>query len=656
MSPEKLKTMLTDPNIKIKVQPLLLSFAGLPQSGKTKAVNQFMNNYVEKIPPGFAPIVKDARSGTNGGIMQCDLLTVRDDKNQYKVMEAAEESVAAFGVLSAYKHVIKDEKVPLLGHDADQCFNHDDLNTHFQKTYHFFTKQKSIPRGSELTDEGKMYAGILQQSLPEGLGLVNIWDLASSNTVHHLLSALQGHLYNSHMWLFLNLDRDLEILDEPIGDELPAKDGALLLKLRPRLHYLLRSCWATSDNAGERRGVCTIFATHTRTGPGEARDDIQLLKDKVRPVARHIGVLALLEDRIDGINLDSNHKRLNERFQRIVIDETPYVEVPIAWLFLRSLFYRYGKTFISKDDLQEMADECSIDKESLKDFCKFFTSFGSIVDLSLINHEHQYIIVKPIHFLKLFDAFFTQQDEIYQKYPTMSYGIVPESAGKEKFGDEWLGVMDALVALNLATRMTAGFIDMPGFTLERNQIYFYIPLCCTGPLISDPDPDSVHLITNINTPHFFRNVSFVGELVNSLPEPRLVPCQNMNQTIIKELSTNTTITISSHIPAIKFHLDHPNDEICSRIVQATHKIARESPIIVKYKFVRFCAGSNIPDVKSLPSANYHVLSEALCKQCQDKEKVDDLLKAWKKAVNEVHNPVYDYDMCIIIYYTILQIE
>ena len=646
MGPVRLKTMLTDPTIKIKVQPLLLSFIGLPHSGKAKAVNDFMNNYVSKIPPYLTPITKkDARSEAKGGITQHNLLAVCDDKGQYKAMEAAEESIATFGILSAFKHIIEGEKrVPILSHDAasvDQCFSQGDLNTHFQKLYHkILNRHKSIPKGSELTDEGRLYAGLLQQSLPEGLGLINIWDLASTNTVHHLLSALQGHLYNSHMWLFLDLDRDLKILDEPFDMELPAKDGALLLKLRPRLHYLLRSCWATSDNEGERRGVCTMFATHTRTGPGEARDDIQLLKDKIRPVARHIGVSALLEDRVDSINLRANYKRLNEVFQRIIVDETPFVEVPIAWLFLRSLFYHYDKMFISKTKLTELADECNIKAESLTEFCKFFTSFGSIVDLSLINpnkYNSKYVIVKPVDFLKLLDAFFNRQDEIYQKYPSMSYGIVPEGAGREKFGDdEWLGVLETLVCLNLAIRVMPGFIDDTDLAIDRNDVHYYIPLCCTGPLISDPDPDSVHLITNINTPHFFKIVSFVGELVKSLRKPKLVPCQSMNQTIIKDSSTNTTITISFHVPAIKFHLDRPNDELCSRIVQATHQIAEGSPVTVKYKFVRFCAKSHIPNVESLPSANYHVLPEALCSQCQDEGKVDELFQAWNKAVNEVH--------------------
>lgn len=657
MGPDKLKTMLIDPTIKIKVQPLLLSFTGLPQSGKTKAVNDFMDNYVDKIPPYLTPIIKkNAQSETKGGITQHNLLTVCGDKGQYEAIEASEESIATFGILSAFKHIIETKgKVPILGHDAaanvDQCFSQADLNTHFQRVYRFLNKHKSIPKGSELTDEGRLYAGLLQQSLPEGLGLVNIWDLASTNTVHHLLSALQGHLYNSHMWLFLDLDRDLKILDEPFDMELPAKDGALLLKLRPRLHYLLRSCWSTIDNARERKGVCTMFATHQMTGPGKARDNIRLLKDKVQVVARQIGVSALLDDRIDSINLKTNNKRLNETFQRIIVDETPFVEVPISWLFLRSLFYRYDKMFIGKGKLAELANECNIKAESLTEFCKFFTSFGSIVDLSLINpnkDNSEYVIVKPIDFLKLLDAFFNRQDEIYQKYPSMSYGLVPESAGREKFGNDWLGVLETLVCLNLAIRVMPGYIDETHLAIDRDKIHYYIPLCCTGTLISDPDPDSVHLITNINTPHFFRNVSFVDKLVKSLPEPRLIPCQSMNQTIIKDLSTNTTITISFHVPAIKFHLDQPNDELCSRIVQATHQIAEGSPVTVKYKFVRFCAKSHIPNVESLPSANYHVLPEALCSQCQDEGKVDELFQAWKKAVKEVHI-IYNY--CVTILFT-----
>lgn len=638
LSHEIIKTILTDSKMKVKVQPMLLSFSG---NGKTKAVEAFMNHYVKEIRGSncLAVTEKCVPHGSIGDIAHYDLITLPLD--DYKVFQAAEESSIAFGILSAFKNMIEfEKKVPILDHGAppqtERFFEHVELNDHFMNTCRFINRQESIPESPELTEN---YARALQSPVfPESLGLVNIWDLASSNVVHHLLSALQGHLYNSYMWLFLDLDKDLDVIDEHY--EMPAKDGTILIKTRPLLHFLLRLCWITEFNVNgkERNDVCTIFAAHERTSPGAAYDDILLLRNKARPVARHIGVSTLLDDKIQGINIETNHKRLYDKFQSIITDEIKFVEVPINWIFLRSLFYHCCKTFIPKRELKKLASQCNIDENDLDEFCKFYTSFASIVDLSLINSECQHVIVNPVTFLKSLDELFKHGEKFHQKYPTMSYGIVPESALREKFGDDqWMAVVDVLACLNLATRVP-GHIEIPGFdvAINHNEMQCYIPLCCTGQLQVVPDPNSVHLITNIDTPHFFKNVSFVKELTKLLPEHILFPTQSLNEIAIKDLSTNTTITITSHVPVIKIHIDKPSEKICSLIVQATNRIASESPVTVKYKFVQYCTKSIIPNVESLPSAFYHVLPIAtFCKDCRGVQEVNTLVTEWEKALETV---------------------
>lgn len=376
-----------------------------------------------------------------------------------------------------------------------------------------------------------------------------------------------------------------------------------------------------------------MFAKHRKTGQGEAQSKVNVLKEKVQPVASHIGVAGLLDERIENINLDTQHKRLNDKFQRILIDGTKPDKIPLSWLFLRSLFYRFPKTFVSKDNLMKMAKECGMDEYSVKEFCKFFTSFGSIIDLSLVDPHYQYVIVKPITFLQSLDSFFSKKNQLY---PSMEYGIVPEKACRESFEDDWPIFMDALECLNLATPVTTRFLEMPpDVPLERRGNYYYIPLCCTGPVFDEPDPYSVHLLTNINTPHFFKQVSFAKQLLDTLPHPVLVPCKNMNQTIIKNVTPDATITISSHVPAIKLKVDKPNEEICALIIQATEKIAEESHVPVKYKFVQFCVQHPITKVESLPSASYHRLPEGRCKKCRRDPKFEKLLKAWTEALREV---------------------
>ena len=129
--------------------------------------------------------------------------------------------------------------------------------------------------------------------LPEGIALINIWDVAINETVRHFLAALQGHLYNLHMWLFLDLERDLENLNVPpkitcthICREKREKrdgDGTIFMKWRPRLHYLLRSCKISEDyykKKSQRRRVCTIFAKHNGAYNGELQKKLKYLRRK----------------------------------------------------------------------------------------------------------------------------------------------------------------------------------------------------------------------------------------------------------------------------------------------------------------------------------------------------------------------------------------
>lgn len=243
---DDLKAKLTDPDITINVQTALLSFSGLPKSGKTTAVTLFLEHYVTESSLESISS-KHNRPEEHVGIAHYDLIAVSSlPGEEYKVVEAAQESSFAFGVLSIFKSIVDDEKrVPLLDAKAMpmKCFNNFHLNDHFHHVVRFL--QKSISKGSEHSNDGGELVNSFLHCVPESIALVNIWDMASSNTVHHLLSALEGYLFRSHLWLFVDLDDDLEKLDENFEIPKNGQDGAILLKQRPRLHYLLHSCWST---------------------------------------------------------------------------------------------------------------------------------------------------------------------------------------------------------------------------------------------------------------------------------------------------------------------------------------------------------------------------------------------------------------------------
>ena len=560
-----------------KIHPVLLSFGGIPESGKTKAVQHLLNNYVNPSP--FEPITKisEMKLGAEGiayyELVAAGFHPLRD----LTITEVTKESSCAFGILSAFQiGLLEKGQVPLFKFNPNQPNNFidEELEDHLHQTFKYLYEYEHTPRESEVTIMKQKYARRLYKLLPEGIALINIWDIAINKTVLHFMTALRGLLYNSYTWLFLDMDQDLEDLEKPpkISDA-TSRDWSVLMKWRPRLHYLLRRSRMSENKHNARKNVCTIFAKHKSSINEDLKQKVTELEAKVQQAAKHIGVSSLIEPKIETIELNGHgipndySLHLYQKFERVIYN-TPYVDIPLSWVFLRSLFYRSSNIFIAKTDLLLKAKECGIDEKSLTKFCEFYTSFGSIFDLSLVNPKYPYVIVKPMGFLKSLDKLLSPQSSICQYYEN---GIVPAKACQEVFGKNWLAFMEALLSVNLATKVSNSQLDMPN--LDSNEMHYFIPLSRKGNLITKADPTAVHLITSINTPHVFKQATFAKYLLQSLPEAKLVPCTNPNQTIIKECSTGTTITLVSHSPASKISVSKANSEVCSVVVKAYNDIA-----------------------------------------------------------------------------------
>ena len=560
---------------------------------------------------------KDERTAKADGISYYEVVAAGfHPSRKYTVTEVTKETSCAFGVLSAFSYLAEHETIiPLLDSTEEQCFEDLELNGHLQSVLKFLSDHIAALNQPESSNS---FAKQLIETIPDGIALINIWDVAVNKTVYYFLTALQGRLYNSHMWLFLDLERDLQELDEP--PELPrestgevSKDGAVLMKWRPRLHYLLRSCRMSENLNGNRKKVCTLFAKHSGTFNGDLQEKVEELEDKVLQAAKVIGVSSLLQEKIEVTNLvgDSGNndysRRLYHKFQQIIC-ETPYKDIPLSWVFLRSLFYYSQRKFISKHELTEKAKQCGIDEESLTEFCKFYTSFGSIFDLSLVSSEYQYVIVKPMGFLSHLDTFLNPKDYMLQRHSTLNYGLISQTACRNAYGQDWSAFMEALICIDLAVKVPGTCLEeIPDHTVDRSEIYYYIPLSRTvAPLEKDSyDDNSVYLMTSVDSPKYpsaFKQVIFSKALISS--GAKLVPCHGVNETMFKDESTNTTITIATYSSATKLHLDKPNSTVCTRIIEAYYEATKVRKVgTTKFQFVKICAKIATPSIQAQDSCS-----------------------------------------------------
>ena len=124
----------------------------------------------------------------------------------------------------------------------------------------------------------------------------------------------------------------------------------------------------------------------------------------------------------------------------------------------------------------------------------------------------------------------------------------------------------------------------------------------------------------------------------------MASCDNPNQTIITETATGVTVTLVSHSPVTKISISQANPDVCSLILNTYVKIADKCKIgTVKYKFVMICAKSGVPDVRDIPSCQYHILpNDTLCDECVNTGRVNDQLKVWNEAMRKVREFIYSY--------------
>ena len=649
-----------------KIRPVLLTLTGLPDSGKTKAIKHLLNHYVDESP--LPPMSRKSYSHEAEGITYYELVAAGfHPLRDLTIAEVTNETSCAFGVLSAFRESIRvHKKVPLFLReseiDAEPCFEDPDLEDHLQYIYKYLCRYDQIPKGPNLGDnEKEIFADPLCKLLPRGIALINIWDVSLNKTVLYVLRALFGQFYNSHTWLFLDIERDFDNLDQPpqVTETTTGgahKDDAVLMKWRSRLQYLLRSSRMSESKYGPRKNVCTIFAKHSGLSNGSLAQKVAKIEEKAQQASKHVGVTSLLESKIEPINLTDNamddfndySHRLYQKFQHVIC-ETPYTDVPLSWVFLRSMFYRdRHKMFILKSELKQKASECGIDNESFTKFCLFYSSFGSIFDFSLLNPDYLHIIVRPIEFLRSLDKILHPNERIFLQYPTIRFGLFPEIVCRSLFEGDWPIYVEALTSICSATKVSGACLKIPD--LDRCDMFYYIPLSRNESLIKDADPTSVYMITSADTPHINSQVVFTKYILKSLSDAKLVPCSEINQTIIEVSSSNTTVSLVCHGPVNKIHISQPNPEVYSIVVQACRNFIEScktgSP---KCKFVTVCVKSGSPDVKSIPSCQYHTLpNNRLCDDCEKAGHVNDQLEAWNKALSEVSiTLILDYNYNII---------
>ena len=281
------------------------------------------------------------------------------------------------------------------------------------------------------------------------------------------------------------------------------------MKWRARIHYLLRFAKLAQSNES-RQKICKLIATYTTSIESKTLDEkIEAFKNEAKSAATQMQV----DDVIDIDNVipfnpeDKNIDNLNKLFDDIVHDQFERsIEMPLSFVFLRSFLCRKdeSKLFISKTNLKQIAAKLRIANEMFEKFCQLFTSFGSIIDVSLIDSSSDLIILKPVDFLHELDKLFYPSSDVDPL--VKKCGIITESTAAAIFGDNVNIFMSFLMSFGLAQKLPSR-----QFSISVTGKYaYYVPHACIGSPIVESDPTALHLLRDINMPMSHIRVNFTS--------------------------------------------------------------------------------------------------------------------------------------------------
>ena len=636
------------------MSPIIFVIDGLPNCDKSEALTKLLHKV---IPESRSDAMKKkSEMDECAGISFYELAAVGlppapFDRLTYS--ETTKQTCYLYAIQSALMHLYYSRGKEIKFHDPsvgerEVVFGDEDLNRHFYQIFDSLTEdqQRKLSFPQSATN--------WNISIPSGIALINVWDIGMNKAVYHFLPALWGHLDNSYLWLFLDLDRDLKdiyntpSLPENKIDKTP-RDKSSIMQYHSKMEYLLRPAMlAKSSSGSDREDVCSVFGVHSST-----TEQIRLngLVEHIRNASAQANLATVINtEEVTPINpKDDKCWEVLKRKADKIIGETfeSTINVPLASIFLRSLYYGLDKMYIKRSELKAKAKLLSITDDEFEKFCKVFTSFGSIIDVSLIDTGSDYVILQPTIFIRCLDKIF-YPDTIDPKVAMC--GIVTKSAATKIFNTDHDFFMDVLVSADLAIRLKRNRIisessEFPAVDENALEECYYMPDVRTNSPVLECQPTALHLIysTIIPLPHLL--VLFARALLQIKPDSKLVisNASPANITTFRAYTSHTRVAVDFEIrylgEAVEFRMPPTADQgICVSIIQLCHEMMKSKWGCVKYDFAVMCANDLDPTTPCRLQRMYHLLpDDKLCDTCMEQYTPYNrsMLNIWNTILNKV---------------------
>ena len=457
--------------VRTEMVPMLIMVAGIPPGSAGD------KNVLEKF---FRTIkLSEALSLKTLGITSYDLIALQDDESKplYKTITPSTcYLTAAYSAVMRKYRLISDRK-KFSTYDESQSLFANDLD--LDKSLH------NLYEGLENANTGKTLDNDLKRFLPKGFAAVNIWNVASSKSTFYFLPFLSNQLRNNYFWLLFNHECNAENLLLPPTFSKDHHDKELLMLWRSQLYYLLRNVYYSSGIRKAMEKRCSLFCSSPTLQSETIREIISKLAEemKIPHLIHHEDIIEL------------SVPKLKEAADSIVAEgfRSNKENIRLSWIFLRKHFYESDELYISKDKLMEKASNLMMSEKNFNKFCRFFSSFGSIIDASKLGSQSHYIILKPVEFFSSLDRLLYHDAEL-----VCTYGLLTLSVLKQVFPKHAELFINVLLSANLATTINRDNVIVKNKEtelddLEPSQKLYFIPIASKMPSLKECKHSELHL-------------------------------------------------------------------------------------------------------------------------------------------------------------------
>ena len=658
-----LRQHIMDETVTVNAAFILLMVCGLPDCGKTDLLMNLLRRVVTKQPK--SPVT-NAHDHDPKAIMEYYELAAVGLSNRpncrVHYTETTKDTSVRYSFESALKHHyysqgqrIKEFHDPVAA--PEPMFEDKDLNQHFLDVFKCLRDNRDVsptsiyPTPEKLSDHEEKTLSEWEKSIPSGIALINIWDLKASKSCYNFLPALCGYLHSGHVWSFLDLERDAPHLHKvPDAPDVPDEDK--IWRWRARIHYYLRFAMLASskDPSFYRRNVCSLFATH---GGNFDENNRKKLLNEVKYIAPQLQVdeLADIENVrvIQKIGESKEKAKESDKVLQELCDnkmrealKSP-LKIPLSCFFLRTSYYKKDPLYVMKEELRAKAKELSMSDETFHKYMSvFYTSGGSLIDVSLIDPASPYVIMNPVKFVHDLDKIFLCKD-----YPRITdHGLVTEGDAKLIYGDDSNFFMEVLCSAGTAIKVKTERVLVDGSSPEGEYCYI-VPGARTSKPLTSYEPSALHLMRSIDSP--LRNIllDFTSSFM-SIDENATIVFTSTGETQVnvnyfesvpRDLS-GKSIEFSAVQPGNVLQFCLPSDkvskELCCSIVKSCHKLmSLEQTRDFKYNLCIVCSDRmRQTGLEDPPPHHLFSSTDPKCNTCKDVYN-QPLVQTWKSVVHNV---------------------